>query len=273
MDIIKRYKKDAKDAVKSEDYQKAIYSYEKIGAISEEAFDNNDFKLYCISLIELELWGKAAKTLNKWKLINHSSATLYSMLGFVYSELELYNEAEDAYRNSAKLKPSASIYCALGDILIKNDHVKEARKCFEKALIYDSKSVDAYLNLGLLLREINAGEAEENFRQALLNDSKCFIAMAELGFILSRQGKYEEAESVLEDTIKIKADYFWAHVYLANLLWQKKESDKAEKEYKKAIDLAPNSKEPYQWYGDFLKNQGRESESAVNYKKANELSQ
>src|SRR5262249_42604965 len=45
----------------------------------------------------------------------------------------------------------------------------------------------------------------------------------------------------------------------------------AEKEYKRAIELNPNYASAYHWYAEFLAEQGRFDESAINWKKALEL--
>ncbi len=266
---LEKTKIKAEDTLKKKQYKTAQGYYKQI---EEFLTEPDDFQKYCICLIELNDWDKAIEILKRWEDINSDSDILYSMLGHVYSKKKLFNNAEESYRKGLQIRPDASMYCLLGNVLL-NSKKNEAIECFKAATEHDPNFSEAYFNLGLINRESDIKESERYFRKAVSTDHNYVEALAELGFLLAKQKEYIEAEEILKKALKNNEKYLWTIVYSANLFWKIKHFEKAEEMYKKAIEISPEYDDLYKWYADFLNGQGRLQEADKYYKVAEDMAE
>jgi len=87
---------------------------------------------------------------------------------------------------------------------------------------------------------------------------------AQLGLGYLRQGDFERAEKKLDKAIKFNSDNVEAHHYKAELYRRLGEFEKAETEYKIALDLDPKNTTIQNNYGVYLCDRGNYDE-AINY--------
>lgn len=83
-----------------------------------------------------------------------------------------------------------------------------------------------------------------------------------------KRGQTEVALRRAQQAVEADKDYAPAHVWLAFLLDQLKQTDEAAKHYERAVKLAPNNPDVLNAHGSFLCNQRRYAEAEAHFLKA-----
>ena len=126
---------------------------------------------------------------------------------------------------------------------------------FRKAIDYFSRAV----------------EQDPNYAQAYAGLADSYNFMGDSGYVAPRE-VWQNAKSAAMQAVKIDDTLPEAHISLAlvreNYDW---DWPGAEKEFKRAIELNPNSATSRQWYGAFLTKLGRFDEARLELKKAQDL--
>jgi len=116
-----------------------------------------------------------------------------------------------------------------------------------------------------------AAEKDPAYAQAYAGLANAYTFMGASGYVAPQQ-VWQSAKSAAMQSVKIDDSLPEGHVSLAlvreNFDW---DWAGAEREFKRAIELNPNSAEAHHWYGDFLTRLGRFDEARVELKKAQEL--
>ncbi len=86
---------------------------------------------------------------------------------------------------------------------------------------------------------------------------------SQLGLAYLKKGKYQAANQKLLKALEQDSDNSNAHLYMAELQKILKVADKAERHYKKALDLSPENSRIKNNYGVFLCSTGKFSESVL----------
>jgi tetratricopeptide (TPR) repeat protein len=147
-------------------YAESAQLYSELWRMARNQFSDDDFRQFAICLIELQQWQDALRTLEAWSILNVQSPILFSMKGYVHTKTGELEAAEQAYRQSVQLKPRASGYCLLGDILARLGKSKEAVECFESAIEKDPTYGEGYYNLAIALRGTDPQRANNLFQTA-----------------------------------------------------------------------------------------------------------
>jgi len=163
---------------------------------------------------------------------------------------------------------------------IKDENWDEAIKEDEKALKWDPYFGEAYYDIGKILqikgfnnisleyfqkaakyidhpdlpqefatsylKKGQLNQAEIWLKKAILYQKKRQTMLplyAQLGNVYIRQRKYNQAETALNESLKIDPEFINAHYGLANIYLTRNETDAALAELKKVIELAPDSPE------------------------------
>ncbi|MDH3585387.1 MAG: tetratricopeptide repeat-containing glycosyltransferase family protein, partial [Phycisphaerae bacterium] len=115
-------------------------------------------------------------------------------LGVALQEAGRHEQAADAYRSAAALRPHhASTFYNLGSALLQMDRQDEAVEAFEQALRLRPDHAQTLNNLGQVRK--NQGqldEAEACYRRALETDPKHAAAHLNLGIVQMMRGDYAE---------------------------------------------------------------------------------
>ena len=116
-----------------------------------------------------------------------------------------------------------------------------------------------------------AVEKDASYAQAYAGLADAYTFMGASGYVAPQQ-VWQSAKSAAMQSVKIDDGLPEGHISLAlvreNFDW---DWAGAEKEFKRAIELNPNSAEAHHWYGDFLTRLGRFDDARAELKKAQEL--
>jgi protein O-mannosyl-transferase len=128
----------------------------------------------------------------------------HRMLAHEYMKVKRYEEAEKELSLTISLDSRAvEAYNNLGIVMLQTYRLKEAERYFREALARDAKNRQAIQNLGsLLIRLDKLKEAEQHYRKyvELFPDNRQLNFL--LGRVLGRQGKPDEALYYLEKSSK-----------------------------------------------------------------------
>jgi tetratricopeptide (TPR) repeat protein len=116
-----------------------------------------------------------------------------------------------------------------------------------------------------------AVDKDPTYAQAYAGLADAYTFMGASGYVAPQQ-VWQSAKSAAMQSVKIDNTLPEGHISLAlvreNFDW---DWAGAEKEFKRAIELNPNSAEAHHWFGDFLTRLGRFDEARAELKKAQDL--
>jgi protein O-mannosyl-transferase len=110
-------------------------------------------------------------------------------------------------------------------------------------------------------------DSETLFRHALAVTTNNDVAENNLGIVFLRQGKVEEAISLLQAAVDLRPDNSPAHENLAKALLQKGQVSDALVHYRKLLELQPDNIEVHNIVGTVLIQQGRIREGVEEWQK------
>ena len=110
-------------------------------------------------------------------------------------------------------------------------------------------------------------EAERLYREILKVDSNHLDANNNLGALLYKLDRLEEAEKSYKKAIMLKPDFAEAHYNLAMTLQKLERLEEAELSYRKVIELKPDYVDIYKNLGNTLKLLGKLDEAEIFFKK------
>ena len=206
-------------------------------------------------------------------------------LGHLYERQRKWLDSEKAFKAAVSLKPTeAPFQHGLGFCYLQQGRNEDAEKAFKAALACDADHVDSLVNLSVIaLRRKAYPEAEAYCHQALKVDKDnpwaqnnlgkaCFwqgkntaalraykaaassprydtpeVAYLNMGFVYRRQNKPAQAAAAFRRAIELRADFAYAHVMLAYVLYDQQKYAEAWAEVKKAEKLG------YTVHAEFLK--------------------
>jgi tetratricopeptide (TPR) repeat protein len=178
------------------------------------------------------------------------------------------SEAVTLLKKALTLEQSASIYSLLGAAFIDLDQKIEASECFESALRIDPSYEEAYFNLGVLKKDIDRPQAEALFTHAIALDPNYAQAHRELGWLLGNGESSIQAEYHLRRAIELNSSDLWARIYLGNLLWGRGDVPAGIAEYQRAIELMPDEALPLWSLANVYENQELWDQAEVLYQRA-----
>ena len=158
----------------------------------------------------------------------------------------------------------------------------EERERIEKKPTGDISAYTFYLKGRYYWNERNKESLEKSikyFEEAIRRDNRFALAyagMADCYAVLADYGYYatdamSKAKELAVKALSIDDSLAEAHASLGSVLHQFWEWEKAETEYKRAIDLTPNYASAHHWYAYLLFRVGRIRDAAVEAKRALEL--
>jgi tetratricopeptide (TPR) repeat protein len=262
-----RAQKVFEDAVRAEEAghsSKALRLYEKASITDPEA---SHARLRWASLLRDEgRWKDAirvARELIKSRPRLHLAPRL---IGDCYAELGRLSMAERYFRRSLAIKQDPITWVLLSDVLGSVGREEESEECLRAALKIDPDYEEAHYNLGCVYKlEGKLTLAEKHLKKAIAIDRKYSLAYAELGHVFLKKGKAKEALKVLKTSVRYGPDYGWSRLYLAIAFWTLRKLTDADEQYRKVIELWPDSSLSYTCYGDFLAYVGKDNSTAEWY--------
>lgn len=233
--------------------------------------------------------------------ISGGDAMLYTKLAGIYSEIDEYDKALDAYNKVINLKPDdAFVHISIGSIYENQGKYKEALASYNKALDIFPEYKYNYFNIGnaqYQLRQYNEAiksynafletyaqhsEARENLAASYLavkdykNASKQYKRIydrnpegfknySEYGITLLNSDNPESAAEMLEKAIEIDADNNAAHLALAQAYQDMGKNDLSYEQYQVVLKKVPNLNTVRLDYADLLANMEKNTEAIEQY--------
>ena len=219
---------------------------------------------------DLELWEEAETALKNAIALNGDFAPAYFYLGLLLQAEGRFSEALDFLEVATRHDPSAPYYTVMGVVQTKLDLMEEAQGSFRTAISLDPDYEEAYYNLAATLTETSMDEARSMLQKAIDIDPNYAVAHRELGRCFLNEN-LPEAEYNLWRAIQLAPHDGWAHIYLGNLFWRSRDFEPAEAAFRKAIEVWPDSSVPYWCLAYFLERQDRQQEAQHLYQRALEL--
>src|SRR5471032_3410488 len=153
--------------------------------------------------------------------------------------------------------------CSLG-----LSQLADAQAYWRQAIEAKPEFVDAYNNLGMLLKGLGAlAEALAIYRQLLSIRPDLAEASNNLGAVLYDLGRLHDAEAAYRHALAIRAHYAQAHYNLGIVLYDLRRWHEAESAYRQALVLSPDAG-AYNNLGNVLKELARLPEAEAAYRQA-----
>ena len=192
-------------------------------------------------LIEKNKFDEAESVLLEALELPQKDALVYKYLGMVYEKTSRSEDAVKNYQISADLEPQDKfIWQRLGFSLISVEKYEQAEKSFENANKVASGNTDTFTGWGMsLMKQKRYDEARDKFMKAI----KCFkynySALFLCAVMESKLEIYDKAEPKFIFLVRFHPDEANCYEY-ANLLFKKKNYDKAFELVKKALKYNSN---------------------------------
>lgn len=190
---------------------------EQLVLIVSLSFDDPYFwKLFSTLAEGYGSWDKIAYDTMKTKVENGGKEELLFHFGFLYLELELYENSIDVWRTYLRIYP---------------------------------KSYNAQYNMGLAYQ--NSGgypkaiEVYDHLLDIYPAEIDTYLALADT---YSAMGEYEKAIEKYQVILRLDTKHYASCVNIANLYKQLKQNEQAITYYQRAIDMEPEYKNNYFWY-------------------------
>ena len=142
---------------------------------------------------------------------------------------------------------------------------RDTKSLFEHAIAATGKNAVAENNLGVFLfKAEELAKAEPHFAEAVRIKRNYPEALVNLGLCRERSGSTNEAIGFYERALQVQPTAS-AYYNLANVLSKQGELEKAEKNYRLALELKSEFPEALYNYGSLLAKQGKVEDAARNY--------
>ncbi|MBM3267424.1 MAG: tetratricopeptide repeat protein [Candidatus Sericytochromatia bacterium] len=188
-----------------------------------------------------DLEGALAAFVQVKKTNKKEQALAMSYIGRIQTLRGEYDEAEKTLRRSlsmqAQIDPQSLYF--LGEAYFYQRKWSEAEKYLRETIVREPKYTDAYIRLGMVLREQKRlDEAVRAFELAIVNDQKAVVARYQLAQICVDREDYKRALSQLHFVKDLAANYAPAFVLQGDIYQRLGDHRQAIVEYCKVVDMA-----------------------------------
>ncbi|KAM9403266.1 protein O-mannosyl-transferase TMTC1-like isoform 2-T2 [Salvelinus alpinus] len=223
---------------------------------------------YCI-LVAHGL-GRLCSVVGRWGTTALTVSTLLLLLLFSWKTVQqndIWLSREALFRSGIQTLPhNAKVHYNYANFLKDRGRHQEAIHHYKTALRLCPRHASAMNNLGTLTR--HPEDAEHYYRTALDTNPQHNRALFNLGNLLKSQGKKEEAEALLRDSIRYGPHFADAYSSLASLYAEQKRFAEANDVYLQGIESCPDSSDLHNNYGVFLVDTGEGALAAAHYQHA-----
>ena len=193
--------------------------------LSSEEYDERAHQLY-----NEGQYDEALEVLREGLALYPNSVELHVGVGYARVAREEYAWARRAFEEALVLDPEhEDALAGLGEVLLKLGRRPEALKLFRRVLdLGYEDDLDLMLQIGrALFREDCVEEAREFFAVAVEQAPDLAEAVACLGYAQHRMGDEDAAVKSLARALTLDGDHAEARIYLANLMYDRGEYEKA----------------------------------------------
>jgi predicted TPR repeat methyltransferase len=165
-------------------------------------------------------------------------------LAIKYHKNKSFRKAKNFYQKTLEINPHhLDAYNNLGIVLKELGDINESIVCFNKVIKINPRNLFGYYNLGIAYKEkLDHKKAISCFSQVVKINPNHYSALNNLGIVFKEIGELKKAKKCYENVLKIKSDHLNAYYNLGNVLFDLRKFEEAESVYKKALNLKPNDK-------------------------------
>lgn len=188
-------------------------------------------------------WPEAEKSLREILAITPRNVTCWNILALARLRQRDAEGGRDAYRHSLAISPDqARVYSMLGTIAMLQGDLEGAKKEFDRALAISPGFVEAMSNLGLIAAlEGDRAKAQALNEKALALDPSFPRAYRRLADLAYEKGEWGRALANYKKVIKVASSDFASLVQAGNSARRLSQPAEAEKFFRKAGKLRPDS--------------------------------
>lgn len=166
-----------------------------------------------------------------------------NLLGLVYLQQNLLDEAKKQFEIAIKGFPCAEFYQNLGLVYFKNKEYKTSMEYFSKAIEYESSNVEFIRNFAQMAKKTEQTDfAITFFEKALALEPDDEVGWNNLGLLYEKKHNFEKAKECYINSLKVKENYEAEH-NLGVLYRTLRNFDESIKCLKKALKLRPGENE------------------------------
>ena len=272
-----RHKKD-----KEKNYKEAIKCFENVLELrpnNSDAFNNKGNVL-----MELGWFEESKKCIDKAIELDTNNANAWNNRGRILANLSNYQEAIKYFDKAIEIKPEHKEAwnnkgIALAKLAILTDEQKyfsDAEACYEKAMEFDDKFIDANNNKAMLYvsrkKFLKADEIiEKSLKIHEENQEENPDTIDKKGIILFHLQKYEEALTWFKKAVKTNPSHKASRYHMGNVYMKLKKYDEAIECFDDSLKDNLNFAEAHNAKASALFNKGKQNEAAIEIKKAIEI--
>ncbi len=190
---------------------------------------------------------------------------------FIMITWGVYDLAKNRDKTKILMPLSATLVITAIAVLswIQIGHWKNSLTLFRHSINVTKDNYIIINNIGVTLIENGKKDEGETYLKESLKIKPDYPqSNYGLGYVLMQKGNIIEAEKYLREALRTKPDYAYAHAKLGALLSSKGKDEEAEKHLREALRIKPDFPEAQNSLGIALKNQGKLQESVNLYKEA-----
>ena len=174
--------------------------------------------------------------------LDEANATAHNNLGFVYAQLEQWQQAEFHLREAICLDENMAVaYANLGQVLAAQGNNEKAVESLQKSVRLEPENTDHWNNLArICFAASNFESAEYAWHRALSLHPQSVEFMVKLATVMVAQKRFNEAHNLFDSAINLDPSYqvAWAQKGVSLLLEQ--DYGSCKKCLLRARDLQPN---------------------------------
>lgn len=180
------------------DYQGAVKEFTRSIGLSPNSDYSVDASNYLANTyLQLNDTEKAISTYQKSIKLNPTRDDIHISLGNLYFSLNRYTDAENEYKEAARIYPDANNYFSLGQAYLYNDRLSDAEDTFNKVKTIAPGSAMGDYGLGqTYAKQGRYDKAIEHFEEAISKKNDFYDAYAEMGYVYADMGKKDEAKEI-----------------------------------------------------------------------------
>ncbi len=219
--------------------------------------------------------GLYLKAIDRFEHDQHRAIS-WNNLGNVYTALELYIDAAQAYNTAIKLDNAYALpWNSLGEVYARQDRHKEAVQAFEAALERNERYVLAWNNLGDAFSRLDDFDAAVSaYQRAIALDDRYAWPYHNLGLLYDDRGEYELALEQYQKAIDRHASREQKAVLsekMGDLYRVMGDTDRAIEALRNATAYDPQYASPWYGLGNIYAGLEQDDQAIAAFRKAIEL--
>lgn len=195
-------------------------------------------------------------------------------LGFVYSQLNRFRDAEQEYKKGIDLgqqlgRKYAYLHLNLGVLYLQQNRSRDAEEQFKRAIEMKPDDAGSLYNMGLVFQQRNnLGQAESYFQKAAALDATMAAPRLVLADMYRQRGRRDMEEKYLREAVAGDPRNATALEALGSALVSTKKLDEAERVFTDLMLLDPGSAHAVSLLGDVHAEQKNYAQAAEDYRQA-----